>query len=98
MARRRKKGFGKKSKSIPVAPLIPIAFVAYNAWKQPAWSDKLNGLSMWTTGYNAKSKTFNTADALPFWLGEIAAIVVHKVANKTINKHIRKATMGYLSL
>ena len=100
MARRRRgrKG-GRKSKAIPVAPLLPIAYVGYRAaTKDGGIPEKLGVFSVLTTGYDPRTNTFNVQAALPFWIGEVAAIVVHKVANKTVNRYIRKASMGYLSL
>ena len=100
MARRRRgrKG-GHKSKAIPVAPLLPIGFVTLAAYKsQGLTSNMAAEMSRNMVGYDPLTKTFSATTATPFWLGEIAAVVIHKVANKTINKYVRKATMGYLVL
>ena len=100
MARRRRgKRRGGKSKAIPLAPILPVAFVALNAYKTTGISTAtLSTMSKDMVGYDPVSKTFSAASATPFWIGEIMGIVVHKVANKTINKYVRKATMGYLCL
>jgi hypothetical protein len=104
MARRRrsygKRKRGGKMKSIPIAPILPVGMVVYQAYKDAGGLNinMLNAIGMRTTGYNALSKTYNIDSAKGFWGGEVAGIIVHKVANKTINKYLRKATMGYLVL
>lgn len=100
MARRRKKRRGGKSKSIPVLPMLPIVMVAKGGYdRYGLTADALNWMGFAITGYDAKNKSFNASVATPFWLGEITSIVVHKVANKTgVNRYVRKATFGYLSL
>ena len=100
MARRRgRKHRGGKSKAIPLAPILPVAFVALNAYKtQGLTTNMLSQLSKDMVGYDPVSKTFSAASATPFWIGEVMGIIVHKVANKTINKYVRKASFGYLAV
>ena len=92
---------GGKSKSFAVLPIVPIAFVAKDSYDKAGGlnTNMLNRLVESTTGYNMIGKTYSARAAMPFWMGEVAAIVVHKVANKTgVNKHVRKLSMGYLSI
>lgn len=98
MARRKRKG--GKSKSIPMAIVVPIAYVGLDAYRSYGLSTQMLAKIMKsTTGYDPAGKKFDAAAATPFWMGSLAGIVVHKVANKTgINKHVRKLTMGYLSI
>ena len=101
MGKRRGKKGGKKSKAIPLAMAIPIAYIGYDAVKGAGGDVRaaLNAISVHTTGYSPMSGTFNVDWAKAFWLGEIAAIIVHKAANKTgVNKAIKKFTMGYLTI
>ena len=82
-------------------PIIPVAFVAKSSYDAAGGfnTNMLNRIVESTTGYNMIGKTYSASKAMPFWFGEVAAIVVHKVANKTgVNKQIRKLTMGYLAL
>ena len=101
MARyRKKRGGSRKAKSIPVAPIIPLAFVAFNSMNaagSPA--AKMNDFAARTIGYIPSSGDFVPSRAMPFWMGTIAGVVVHKAANKVgVNNYVRRATFGYLSL
>lgn len=100
MARRRKKRKSGKSKSIPMAIVLPPAYIALREVKTHGLSvDALDTTLAHMTGFKPSTGEYNVDWAKPFWLGEIAGIVVHKVANKTgVNRHIRKLTMGYLSI
>ncbi len=100
MARRGRKHRGGKMKAIPVAPLVPVIGTVLSAYTNAGGFNRgmLSRIGTYTTGYNVDTKSFALANAMPFWTGEIAGIIVHKVANKTVNKYIRKATMGYLVL
>ena len=97
---RRKKHRSRRAKAIPVAPLIPLAVVAVRSYQQSGSAGaKLDALMKYTTGYNWDAKDFQPEQALPFWMGTVAGVVVHKAANKIgVNNMIRRATFGYLSL
>ena len=96
---RRKKSYGRKAKSIPVLPLLPVVAVAAAAMKYDSAESKINTISKSMIGYDTQNHSFTPASAVPFWGGEVAAIVVHKVANKVgVNSMVRRATFGYLSL
>ena len=101
MARYRKKRRSSgKMKTIPVLPLIPIAYRVYNsATASGSFAAKINEFSAETIGYIPSTGQLALNRAMPFWVGEGVAIVGHKMANKTgINKYVRKMTMGYFSL
>ncbi len=87
-------------KAIPLAPVVPVLYVGYNAVKSHGLSPTtLADLAYHTTGYDPSTGMYNIDGAKGFWFGEIAGIVVHKVANKTgLNKYVRKATLGYFQL
>jgi len=101
VARRRygRKRKGGKSKAIPLAIVLPVAAQAYSsftAYANPV--SKMHDFVTKTSGYDIAGRKFDAGQAMPFWLGMIAGVVVHKVANKTVNRHIRKLTFGYLTL
>lgn len=101
MARfKRKRGGSRKAKSIAVAPIIPGAVVAIRAAQQSgSIGAKMNYASIHLTGFNMDTGKFVPQEALPFWAGTIAGVVVHKAATKTgVNNYMRKLTFGYLSL
>lgn len=98
MARRKRRGGRRKSKSIPIAPIAPLAAVVLTEYSSSGLSKAMMYDVLYkTTGVTADGK-LRVDVAMPFWLATGAGIIVHKVANKTINKYIRKATFGYLSL
>lgn len=100
MARKGKRRGGRRAKSIPIAPIAPLAYVAMNsAMASGSAASKMNSFIAATTGYIPSSGDFSPSKAMPFWAGTIAGVVVHKAANKVgINNYVRKATFGYLSL
>jgi hypothetical protein len=100
MRRYRKKARHHKAKSIPLAPIIPLAFVTFNALSQSgSAAAKMNDFSARTIGYIPSSGTFAPSRAVPFWGATIAGVIVHKAANKVgVNNYVRRATFGYLSL
>ena len=105
MARRRKGKKGrKKSKSVAVAPLLPVLAVTASAWSESGGAlggagSFQNRLMKSVTGYDPVAKSFSVDNGKAFWFGELAAVVVHKVATKTgVNNYIRKATMGYITI
>jgi hypothetical protein len=101
MGKKKHKG-GRGKKSIPVLPMLPAIGAVYGAYGSAG--NKLgvpfvNELSKNLIGLNPSTGAFTFSEAMPFWLGEGVAIVGHMVANKTgINAHVRRATMGFLSL
>jgi len=100
MARRRRKGRGHKTKAIPLAPLLPGALIVMNDYALSAGINKLfvDRLARDLVGVDPVTKKWSFTNIAPFAGGTIAGIIVHKVAAKTVNKYIRKATMGYLVL
>lgn len=102
MAKHKKKGYHRGKQSIPIMPVIPVVGAVYGAYV--SGGNKIgmgfvNELSKNLIGLNPTTGVFTFSEAAPFWLGEGVAIVGHMVANKTgINNHVRRATMGFLSL
>ena len=85
---------------IPLAVVAPPVFMAVRQIRANGLNENaLVGFTNATIGYNMNDGSFNVDRAKAFWLGEIAGIVVHKVANKTgVNRQLKKLTMGYLGL
>ena len=100
MRRYRKKARHHKAKSIPLAPIIPLAYVTMNALTSSgSAASKMNDFAANTIGYIPSSNTWAPSRAVPFWGATIAGVVVHKAANKVgLNSYVRRATFGYLSL
>jgi len=100
MARKKMRRGGRRAKSIPIAPILPLAYVTANAlMASGSPASKMNSFVASTTGYIPSSGDFSASKAMPFWAGTIAGVVVHKAANKVgINNYVRRATFGYLSL
>lgn len=100
MARRGRKRGGRRAKSIPILPIAPLAIVTARTLQSGASpAGMIEGFVRDTTGYDKGAGKFNAEKAMPFWIGTVAGVVVHKAANKTgINNHVRRATFGYLSL
>lgn len=97
---KKKNGGGGKSKQIPLAIVLPAGIVVLSDIQQGGTPAGIaNRIVEDVTGYNVLGKSFDYEQALPFWLGEIAGIVIHKVAQKTgVNRHLGKLTMGYIGL
>jgi len=96
-----KRGFGRKNRAIPVAPIFPVIGVALGAYGAAGGMNKvfIDRLSQAIVGYSTLSGKFTIAPALPFWMGELAGIGVHKAAGKVgVNRYIKKFTFGYLEL
>ena len=102
MARRRGRRRGRKSKpTIAVLPILPVVMVIKSSYDLAGGlnTNMANRVVEDMTGYNMLGGTYSMAKATPFWLGEVAAIVVHKVATRTgINRHVKRLTMGYVTL
>ena len=103
MARRRRysRKRGKKSKpSIALLPVLPVVAVAVGEFQKKGFSEAtLQGMMYYMTGYNTADKSWSFDRMKGFAAGQIVGIVAHKVLNKTgVNAHIRRLTMGYISL
>jgi hypothetical protein len=101
MARRRgRKRRGRRQKSVSIALIVPpLGLAADQISKKGVTYSAAGGILAGMTGYDPTQQTFNADWAKPFWMGMVAAIVAHKVAEKVgVNKQVRKATMGYLSI
>ena len=101
MARRRKKkGSRKKNKAIPLAVVLPPAFVVYNRVSTLGLSAQSLGFIMKDiTGYSPAEKIYSFDSQKAFVFGEIAGVIVHKAATKFgVNRAMKKLTMGYLEI
>jgi len=98
MARRRK-GRGKKSKSIPILVAMPALMPALTAYSNVGLTKALPEQLMYRyTGYH-KDAGFQSSVLLTAAAPIIVGYVGHKVANKLgVNKWVKKATMGFFSL
>jgi hypothetical protein len=80
--------------------VAPIAYIVWRDYKNTGLKpETLSAIVAHTTGFYPTTMTYDVNWAKGFWMGEIAAIIVHKVANKVgVNKHVRALTGGYLSI
>lgn len=99
MARRRK-GYRKKNKAIPIAIVGPPAAIAVNDIMMGGGPVAVaNRMVESFTGYNIIGQKWTWDEVKPLLFAEIAGVVAHKVANRVgLNKHIRKLTFGYLEI
>ncbi len=98
MARRRK---GRRQKpSIALAPLIPVTYPLYKAYKMVGFTGAYPAVAFGElTGYDPIYKQFNSWLAMRNLGGLAAGIVVHKIFNRTgINRHVRRLTGGWFSI
>lgn len=100
MARRRGKKGRRGKASIPLAVVAPLGIVVLKDIEAGGGPSSIaNRIVEDVTGYNVIGKKFTASEAMPFWIGSLVGIVVHKVAGKTgVNKHVKKLTMGYFSV
>jgi hypothetical protein len=102
MARRgrKRRGFGKKSKAIPILPTVVAVMPAYKAYQINGFSKDLpDQLVYQYTGYSTVRNDWQAQPAVNLLGGMIVAVVGHKIANKVgINRTLRKLTGGYLVL
>lgn len=98
--RRRSRKRGKSKQSIAVLPVmcaLAPALQTYSAagaiWYPGAEKDYLYNY----TGY-AEGQKLNMSKAMGVLGLQIVGIVGHKIANRTVNRYIKKATFGYLVL
>ena len=102
MARRRKgRRGGRKQKAIPLLPTVAAVYPAYKAYVGAGGITKTLPLTLvyQYTGYNMDSKNWDPAVAMGALGPVIVGFIGHKVANKIgVNRMIKKATLGYLSI
>jgi len=99
MARRRRKGRGKKSKAIPVLPVAAVALPAMRAYGAVGATKELPKYMLWEYVGIRGDGAFDSAQMMKGAVPIILAIIGHKVANKTgINRYVKKATFGWLTL
>lgn len=98
--RRRKRRRGSKSKAIPVLPTVAAIYPAYKAYNAVGLTKTLPAAIMQQyTGYYPETGDFNSSFPLRTGGMFIAGYIGHKVASKTgVNRWIKKATMGFLTL
>ena len=104
MARRRyskKRRGGKKSRAIPLVGTVVAAYPAYKAYQMAGgFNAELPVQLVYRyTGYSTTLGTFNSDIPVKLGTGMLVAMVAHKVANKAgVNRHLKKLTMGYLTI
>ena len=100
MARRKgKRKGGRKQKAIPLLPTVASVVPAYNAYKSVGFTSGLPIQLLYEyTGYAAGDKKFYPAKAISTGSLILVSVIGHKIANKTVNRYIRKLSMGYLVL
>jgi len=102
MAKHRYKKSHKRGKqSIPLAPVLPAVGLVLSAYTGAKGfnATMANNISKGMVGYDLTNGKFAVASAVPFWLSTLGGVVLHKVANKSgVNAHVRKLTMGWLSI
>ena len=102
MARRRRYGrkrSGKKSKSVAILPLFGGLAPAYMAYNAVGLTKTLPiAILQQYTGYNPDTGDWNSKFPIRAGGMMILGMVGHKIAAKTVNKYIRKATMGWVVL
>jgi len=85
--------------SIPVLPVAVVGASALAAWQPGNLKGTANHFLEHWTGYNMDNGNFDYNQAKAYWFGGLAAVAVHKMANRFgINSYIRRMTGGYLSL
>ena len=104
MAKKKRRGFGKKNRAIPIAVAAPIAMPAiqYVAPKLMAGDFKgaVQSLAQEYTGLNPDG-TWNPKQIAQWAIPTAIGVVIHKVASHPrvkVNGYIRKFTMGFLEL
>ena len=106
MGRRRgRKGRGRRSKAIPVLPTVAALYPGLKGvqWWLYESDKKLTSLPVGVigayTGYNMDTGAFVSSVPIKVVGLVLGGYVGHKIANKIgVNKYIRKATMGMLTL
>jgi len=100
MARfRKKRGGSRKAKSIPISIAVPLVAVGYTQVVVPAMQKNTREVVKNLTGYDISANKFVPSEMVATYAPLAAGWLVHKVAGRTgINNHVRRATMGYLSI
>ena len=100
MARRRRKGKGRRGKfSVPLLAMAPVYPAAARVLTEGTMADKPKLLVYELTGYNMFTGQWEKAKAASIATIAVVGFVGHKVANKVgINRALRKATGGWISL
>lgn len=97
---RRKKSYSRKGKAIPVAIMAPLVDVGYRLAKA-AMARDTNHMSVILTGYSPIDQGFNAQEVLRTYGSLAIGVVAHKVANNPrvgLNRHVRRASMGFLEI
>lgn len=99
MGKKNKKKGSKKSKSLPVAVMAPLAYVGYEQIVKPIMKKDFNNLAQNLTGFNPSDQTFNGYELLQTYGAPVVGVFVHKGAERIgLNNYVRRVTMGYLSI
>jgi len=81
-------------------PVIAAVYPAYDAYKYAGFTKVLPATLMQTyTGYHPDAKTMNWDHPIKVATMVLVAFVGHKVFNRIgVNRYVKKATLGYLTL
>lgn len=94
MAKKRKSG--RKTKAIPVGIAIPAAYVAYARVYEPVKAKNWTALKQMWTGIGEDGKLV-TQSLVSTYGPLLVGVVAHKAAARLgLNKHISRATMGWV--
>ena len=102
MARKSKRRGGRRAKSIPIAVVAPLIAPAVMNSVPKLMAGDFKGfaasLAQEYTGVNPDG-SFNAKQIGQWVIPTLIGVVVHKGANKMgVNAHVRRLTMGYLSI
>jgi len=86
-----------------LAGFAPTLIFAYDGFKlsgdEGGIAEAAHRVTMRMTGFEWKGGGFSTGELIKGWAPLLIGAVAHKMANKMgINRSIRKATMGFLSI
>ena len=94
---RRKKSHRSSKMTVPVAIMLPVAAVGYQAYKSMRAGDTRAPVRMFT-GYDMATGDFNPS-ALIAGIGPIVlGGLVHKFAGPMVNKQLARAKVPYIRL
>lgn len=101
MAKKKKGGWRKKNRAIPLGPVLPSVLVAAQAYDAAGGitKDLPNSLMWRLTGYSTVTNDWQFDRVKAYWTGTALGFIAHKAANRFgINKALKKLTMGYLEI
>ena len=96
----RRKGRKKSKPSVALLPMLPAVAVVVGEFRKYGLTEEaIKGSMYYMTGYSSADGSWAFDRMKGFATGTVVGVIAHKAANKFgLNKHIRRLTMGYLSL